>query len=261
MNNVSIFLNTKIEGSGVLSWIGDQGLAPVRYLFNGKTVRIEQEEQKEPVIYHIESFHNRGEFNIKRKLSSSSTSRIRAIAAVAFLIPGLVLSVFKLLAYVFSDVKERHRLAKEHFTPIEIQNIGSQEAPIATEKELAEALREFNEKNSKDQPVNALVIHGDGNFEINRNLLVLEINPMKLVLDRARLVHNEHGNETIPLLDNTMRDSGKWLANGSRESDSTFTIVQTVSSVEEALSVAAPSRGWMSGKRFHMVFEIAPQKV
>src|SRR5690242_13159413 len=73
--NTTLFLNTAIEGSGALAWIGDRGLAPFRYLFNGHTVRIEQKEASgENRIHHVRSFHKEGPFRrsiTDRNLASS----------------------------------------------------------------------------------------------------------------------------------------------------------------------------------------------
>ena len=80
-------LNTKIENSGYLSAIGDFGLAPYRALWNGKTVAIINNESVE-----------------------QQPQKMSRFLATALIIPGILLSIFKLAAYfLFSDVKEKFK--------------------------------------------------------------------------------------------------------------------------------------------------------
>ncbi|OGN55623.1 MAG: hypothetical protein A3D96_00830 [Chlamydiae bacterium RIFCSPHIGHO2_12_FULL_44_59] len=263
---MGLFLNTKIEGSGALAWIGDKGLAPFRYLFNGRTVRIEPRDgSPELEIHHVASFHKNGDWNrsnTKRDLRSSSTGEIQALVSVVLLIPGLVLSVFKLLAYFFTDVRERHSLAKEHFTPVN-REIGSAANPITTIEALREALTAERNK-PKHQPTNALIIHGDGNLAINEDPGILGLNPMKLILEGARIVHKP---SAAVRLDDAMWRTGKWQVAAVRvvtsaNVDASAVNDHGVSSTEEALAVTAPRRDWTSCKRYHMIFSIAsPQQV
>jgi len=246
MGDVGLFLNVKIKGSGALAWVGDNGLAPFRYLFNGRTVRIEPKDGSPEVeIHHVASFHK--------------TGKLRALASVILLIPGLVLSAFKLLAYFFTDMRQRHSLAKEHFTPIN-REIGSIAHPIGTIKELRQALAA--EKNKpKHQPTNALIIHGDGNLAINEDPGILDLNPMKLILEGAQIVHRPSAS-LAGRLDEEMGRTGKWQVAASRvvtaaNVDASFAEDHRVSSIEEALKATAPRRDWTSCKRYHMIFTIA----
>lgn len=262
MSHMSLFLNTKIEGSGALAWIGDKGLAPFRYLFNGRTVRIESRDgSPELEIHHVASFHKDGDWNrsnTNRDLRSSATGKIRALVSVVLLIPGLVLSVFKLLAYFFTDMRARHSLAKEHFTPVN-REIGTAAHPITTIEALRAALMAERNK-PKHQPTNALIIHGDGNLAINEDPGILELNPMKLILEGARIVHRS---SLIGTLDTAMLGSGKWqfaamrVVTGAANADASVVKDHGVSSVKEALAVTAPRRDWTSCKRYHMIFSIA----
>lgn len=52
MNSLCIFLNTRIEQSGTLVWIGDKGVAPFRYLFNGKTIRVQASDSDQEIKIH-----------------------------------------------------------------------------------------------------------------------------------------------------------------------------------------------------------------
>jgi hypothetical protein len=93
---------------------------------------------------------------------------IKTICAVVLLIPGFVVAVSKVFAYVFSDVREKHSLAKEHLTPID-RHIGKVFSPSQNIKDLEDELsREFT-SDLKHRPTNALIIHGNGNLEINED--------------------------------------------------------------------------------------------
>ena|SRR3569832_821813 len=261
MRDSCIFLNCRVENSGTLAWIGDKGLAPFRYLFNGKTIRIQHEPNEEIKIHHVASFHKIGKMNSSRTnsdLTSSSTSMIKAALSVVFLIPGLILGApFKGLAYLFSSVREKHGLAKEHLTPVDRQ-IGDSSNPIKTREDLTNALFTEFFHDSKHRPTNALIIHGDGNLTINEEQYILPFNPMKLVLVGARIVRKspEEGQ-----LDDAMRFTHKWQVDEARvetgsKHDTTYVISHSVDSIDEALQVVAPKRSWTSCKRYHMIFTL-----
>jgi hypothetical protein len=258
VNHISLFLNTKIEGSGVLAEIGDRGLTPFRYLFNGQTVRINpKDHSREVEIHHVASFHEDGKWHYSRtagiNLVSSPTSKFRAVVSVALLIPGLALSVFKLLAYFFSEMRQRHNLAKEHFTPIN-REIGTVDHPITTIEALKQALT-VEQNKPKHQPTHALIIHGDGNLAINEDPGILQLNPMKLVLDGAKIVHMP---SVEGRLDDAMEKTGKWNGYTIR----TVTAANVDAAVQEALEVTAPLRGGFSYKRYHQIFTLnRPQQV
>src|SRR5580658_7637403 len=123
MYDICVFLNTRVENSGVLAWIGDKGLSPFRYLFNGRTIRIIRGEWGNPDIevHRVASFHKRGWQNSSRTneyLTSSFTNLTKTILSIVFLIPGMILgAAFKGLAYLFPDVRSNHKLTKESLTP------------------------------------------------------------------------------------------------------------------------------------------------
>src|SRR3569832_1294265 len=192
MRDSCIFLNCRVENSGTLAWIGDKGLAPFRYLFNGKTILVESSESDKKIkIHQVTTIHKRGDRNASStswNIRSSSTGMIKAALSVVFLIPGLILGApFKGLAYLFTSVREKHGLAKEHLTPIN-REIGSSSTPIKNRQELYTALLNEFLHDSKHRPTNALIIHGDGNLTINEDPGILRLNPMKLVLVGAQIV-------------------------------------------------------------------------
>lgn len=266
MSDLCIFLNSRVENSGALAWIGDKGLAPFRYLFNGKTIRVQPRESDQEIeIHHVASFHKSSwnSSSTDRNLKSSSTSMIKAALSVVLLIPGLILgAAFKGLAYLSSTVRENHRLTKEHLTPIN-REIGSASNPIKTGDELRQALETERKADLKNRATNAIIIHGDGNLTINEDLGILQFNPMKLVLEGAQIVHQPSATSR---LDDEMYRTGKWQVNAVRVAtssnpDNSFAQSQRVSSVDDALRATAPRRSWTSCKRYHMIFNLARPQV
>jgi hypothetical protein len=129
MSDLKVFLKTKVEDSGILSYIGNKGLAPVRYLFKGQTYQIKKDEIERILSfkkYEIKPYFTRFNF------VTSEKTMLKTVAAVVLLIPGLLLSLFKLAAYIFSDVREKHQLVKKSITPINV-HIGTVREPIKDE--------------------------------------------------------------------------------------------------------------------------------
>lgn len=267
MSSLCVFLNTRIEGSGTLASIGDKGLAPFRYLFNGKTIRIQPRASEQEIeIHHVASFHKMGEWNCSRtnrSLKSSSTGMIKTALSVVFLIPGFILgAAFKGLSCLFSDVREKHCLAKEHLTPID-RKMGSVSSPIKTREELRQALKVERESDLKNRPTNALIIHGDGALTINEDPGILDFNPMKLVLEGAQIVHQPSASSR---LDDAMYRTGKWQISAFRVAtasnpDNSGANTHSVNSVDDALQATAPRRSRTSCKRYHMIFNLARPQV
>lgn len=201
MINLSVFLNTKVENAGCLAWMGDLGLASARYLFDGNTVRIEGNGNFDFHIHHVTSFHKAGDNNI-----SATTDRLgyavgsarkacwKTALAVVLLVPGLIIgSIFKGLAYLSSTIRERHRLAVDHFTPYDL-SIRS-DRPIVSTGDLCVELQDARYHNSRNRPIRNLTIHcrhpySREDLVINREVNFTSINPMKLILIGARIEQN-----------------------------------------------------------------------
>src|ERR1700733_1934683 len=100
MNHCEVHFNThEARHQGIAAWIGGWGLAPIRYLFNGRDVAILSPDE----VHHVASFHAKGKENRSstnyRMMWSESKSTGRTLLAIGLLIPGLVLSIFKLISY------------------------------------------------------------------------------------------------------------------------------------------------------------------
>jgi hypothetical protein len=257
MCDISLFFNAEIEGSGAFAWVGNLGLTPVRYLFGGRTISVETNAKSEQEVWHIESFHEAGEWHRQGGLRSGETSYIRTLLAVAFLVPGLLLIVFKAISYAFEDVREKHALAKQHFIPV-VRQIGSKESPITNIDQLKEGLRAEWAK-PLHQPTDAIVIHGNGSLEINAEPGILEFNPIKLILVGAKIVHKPCA---VDRLDDRMGRTGKWKgAETFRQITSAQDVnkasigVNVFGSVQEALDDPLTSRGWFTCKKWHVVYQ------
>lgn len=262
MNSLNFFLKTEIEGTGALSWVGNLGLAPYRYLFNGKTVSVVTDKTDNQVVHvhDVSSFHNNGadhHSTTEYDLVSSEKAFYKLVLAVVLLIPGLILSVCKALSYLFEDVQQKNALAQQHFTPIN-RTIGTKENPITSTQNLENELYVESQK-PLHQRTNAIIIYGDGNLEINAEPGILRFNPAKIILVGAKVVHKPCG-AMGGRLDDAMMSSGKWKDAGvgrvvtSDNSAKTGASAQTADSVDAALNEPNPSRG--GGKTFHVLYQV-----
>ncbi len=266
MNGLSVFLNSRVENSGVLAWIGDKGLAPFRYLFNGATICVQpRDSDKEIEIHHVASFHRFGinhASNTGNFLRSSSTGMIQTALSIVFLIPGFIIgAAFKGAAYLFSDIRAKHSLVKLHFTPIN-RTIGSAENPITTGPQLIRALRDEALNTPKNQRTNALIIHGSEELKITADPGIIQFNPMKLIfVGGFQTVHEA----SFYRPDDAMYMPGKWQFNRYHvvvegNSRNMFFKTCNVESVDEALATQAPRIGGFTCKRYHQIFQVpSPQ--
>lgn len=280
MIHSKVFFNTEIQNQGCLAAIGNFGLTPVRYLFNGQKVATptagEYQCGYKSKVHHVASFHMNGAENRSKTspiLTSSSRNWLKAAGATILLIPGLMLSIAKLFSYLFQDIRQEHQHVVNHFSP-QNQTIGSLEKPIQDLDELSGQVYSLKEDviDIDQQPTNALIIHGNGNLQINTCLDILEINPKKLILNNANIVHDT--SRTIRL-DDAMKESG-WLANEARtyptegcwtedevsSIEKTFVKQHRVQSIEEALNDVPPIRTWslFGPIRYKKVYIVETQK-
>lgn len=261
MNDFCVFLNTRVENSGTLSRIGDMGLSPVRCLFNGQTVSISPAGLSSHEVHHVASFHRKGACNYSKtdwQLKSHTRGLLEVVAAIVLLIPGLFLATAKALAYYLSeDVCKKHRLVKEHFTPID-RTIGTPQKPITSIEELKAALDVEWKSNHKHQPTNELTIYGDENFKISSDPGIMQFNPMKLILVKTNMIHDANADDS---LDNLMLMSDKWQTTNDRlqttSIHATYARIHRVANEDFAHNYSIPLRSWFSWKRYHAVFHIS----
>lgn len=255
MNHCEVFFKTRaVHRQGIAAWIGDWGLTPVRYLFNGRDIAVLSRDE----VHHVASFHVKGKENRASTshdmLWSEPKSTGRTVLAIVFLIPGLVLSLFKLISYLFADVKQRRQIILDHFSPLKAgavekpckqdrinREIGTIEKPITTLVQLQEELTRSRLLPGGDR-VDALIIHADGNLKIVSDPGILAINPLRLILEGAEF---EPSVATQSGIDGLMADG-----------------VKRASTVEEALTVVAPRKpgAACACERSRQVFVVPVQK-
>lgn len=199
MNPICLFLNTKIENTGDLAYLGNLGLAPVRYLLGGKTVRTSYDGALH--ICHVASFHEKGELNTckewsprpknpmakepwgrpeMRPFTSSSTSLTKTILSILFLVPGLFLSLAKLASYAYEENRKIHQEVQRHFTPV-VRTIGTPQKPISSEEEFKKAIQEERTRSKPyHQPTEAIIVYGSNQLTIQKAEDLLFFNPMKI---------------------------------------------------------------------------------
>lgn len=237
MNDLYIFLNTEIKDSGIFSRIGNLGLAPVRYLFNGKTIgNISREIGKEIDMEYMPPL----------KANSCIVRMIETALAIILLVPGLLLASSKGLAYLFSeDIRRDHAAVKKFFTPVDI-DVGSASHPIKSYEEFRDKLSLARDAH----PVrNAFIIHGDGNFTIDKDPGFLFL-PMKIILNGVNIAST------------CQPFNSRWAVDVEKCKKWDNLKIHHVNSVDEALKATAPRRSWFSCKRYHQIFSVAkPQTV
>lgn len=277
MNHFEVFFNTRLTNyQGKAAWIGDWGLTPVRYLFNGRDVCIINPEE----VHHVVSFHTKGKENRSSTsyfMYSEAKNMQKTLLALVCLIPGLVLSIIKLISYLFTEIREKHQIILDHFSPLEKgtaekpfkhdfrtnSEIGTKDEPITSIEQLAKELTKLKFLPSGNL-VDALIIHGDGKLKIITDPGIMAINPLKLILEGVELFHPFSVNRG---LDDLIAESEEWQISRwgpVRATDINCPIegIKKVSTVKEALMAAAPrKRGAICAcERYRQVF-IVPRPI
>jgi len=121
MNDLKIFLNTRVENSGKWAEVGDKCLTPVRYLFSGQTFSIKDNimlsgGNKTSLVSSQLSFPSPSGLQKLHKQPAKKKTLYTALAIV-FLLPGLVGVAFKAASYLSADVRVHHRLIREKLIP------------------------------------------------------------------------------------------------------------------------------------------------
>jgi len=244
MNHIGVFFNTEIEDSGTLAAIGDWGLTPVRYLFNGNKVLIEKDNSTIEV-HHVESYYYKNNYSrSNRGLKSSNTDMLKCVGMIVCLIPGFFLSIFKAFAYVSADIRENHRSTVQHFTPIDI-TIGGVNR-ITDQEELTKKLRKEIKK-PLHPLINTLTIHANEGILADRHGHIINLlNPKKVILDGAKTDINL---ETDTKILRFLKKSNWKVINYTTINDAPTTL-------GEAQEFTPPTKGWLTTDRWQVLIEI-----
>lgn len=194
MNSAQIFLSTKIEERDLFSGLGNLGLAPIRYFFHGRNIKILPDPVQQKILLKEQEVHHVGSFSTQPYFSkttngliSSNRNLLKTVAAIVFLIPGLCLgSIFKGLSYLSKATRDEHGLIKKHFTPVN-RTIGSLEKPL-NEEELQAALRKIA-KEPLHQKINALTIYGKDDMQLKTDPGFRNLDPKKVIFVGARIIN------------------------------------------------------------------------
>lgn len=240
MSDLSIFLNTEIKNSGLLSSIGNKGLAPVRYFFGGKTFQINPIFQTNPHpnldggLYCVSSFTGYSGENKEfcGDLVSSEKRWYKTALAVIALIPGLLISLLKLADYLLDeDVRKNHKLVKEFLVPID-RELGTFEKPIETESQLE---AEQDAQTRKNRPTNAVIVHGDGHLTIKQSSGILNFKPQRIILEGAHIQFPACVHCNLTNLGVAMSRTGNWKNGGRPEFSEIEKRVKEGKAADEAL--------------------------
>lgn len=266
MNNFQIFFRTRVKGE---SSIGNNCLAPVRYFFNGKTVRIFKDRDAE-WVNHVSSFHRKGHNHKSRfdeSMSSSWKGWEKKLFCIIFLLPGLFVgTLFKGISYLTSkSVRDHHHLVKLHLNVPRNITIGSKEDPLLTEEELKQEL-EKNYRAPLYQKIHALIIYGN-NIDWSKDIPeIRKLNPKKMILVGARIIHDFDSSyhAEYNCLDLKLYKTKKWEhryveKNVVKKVEETFVRQIPVKTIEEALADIPPLRHGKS-KRFHTIYIVQSDK-
>lgn len=237
MNHLSIFLNQKFYYTApslsrpayLATKLGDFCLTPVRYLFDGKVINISCAKDGQPLYMSYWS---------GKLITDSRRSYLRTIAAIVFLIPGVIIgSAFKGAAYLLPSIRQVHRLALLQYQPID-RTIGSEGAGVGLE-ELQRQMKNLVAHNRYSQPTKNLVIYAAPGTEINEAYQISSLNPKKIILVGARITHEL----SVYSLDDRLQAMGfegnhTRLIHGGKYA--TYVAPKQVASVDEAIQDVLP---------------------
>lgn len=239
-----IFFNTKIEDFTMLSQFADNCLAPYRYLFNGRDVRVIVTKQNKTEVVSCPSFYARDP-----EFKQNSRHWLRGVSAIVLLIPSVFLGTFvKIISYKDREVRERHRLAKTHLTRVPLVIIADQLSPFSTEAQVIATCQNIFDNDLLHRRINTLVIHGRS-LELCSGLNEF-LDLKKLILVNGRILPGD--------IDNLLASTKKWYIGKYKGYPFETRLTQiSLRTIEEAKKAVRPRRGnWFSFKRFRVVYNI-----
>lgn len=257
MNHVSVFFNNTIIENGIpfsLSdapvALGDWLLTPVRCLFDGNKVTI---AHKNGILTVNHEKDYDGFLKPKRNL-------FRIIASIVFILPGLIIgSAFKGLSYLFSSIRERHKLAILHYTPVD-RTVGSENDRLSLEAIKDELLELYLDSITLNQPTKNLIIYAEEGVQIKEDPGILGFKPKKLIMVGAQLIHGPAAGLDGCLDENLLRAGWeKTKANKIDDAEAlegSFVTQWKVKSLAAALKDIPPRLSFFSFERYHRIYVI-----
>lgn len=299
MNHLNMFLNNRVFCNEVainshvativtdivllqpLGKLGNFCLTPVRYLFNGDAIQISYKEavwvNETGILYGMSqtTFHQDQLKTITHKTDFTSRGFLRTTAAIILLIPGLIIgSAFKAISYLSPAIRENHRLAILHRTPVD-KTLGSPEERLNLQ-EIKRNLQEVQLSNNPlNQPTGNLVIYARRGTLIINDPGIIALNPQKIILVGARLTGDDFNQEA---LDEVLAKTGEWHVRSSGDflygKNSSATIMNVdgvdicygdtfipqweINSVEQAVKDIPPKRSFFGSERVKRLYTVWP---
>ncbi len=185
MNHISLFFNNQIINNSIIPDktskflaqsvdFGNWCLTPIRYLCEGNLVIV---STKFSSVRHDPAY---------TKEERQKMPFLHVVACIILLAPSLIVgTIFKGIGYLSAPIREKHKLALLHFTPIDLK-IGQSDERLSFE-EIQKSLKQAKEANQLDQPVNKLTIYAEENTSIDRDPGIIPLNPDKVILVGAKI--------------------------------------------------------------------------
>lgn len=238
MNKVNLFINTNVTDTGIVNYLADFALSPVRYFFGGRKVQVIRTDGQ-PHVHSVRSYSKdlncTKSSRTNRDLESDSSYLLNDVFMPVGLLPGLIAGVvLKSFALLTGKVQEKYDLAARHFVRVD-KTIGSPEALLQSEMDIIQALRVLGEEREREplhQKVNNLVIYAKKGVEIVKANEIFWINPQKLIVVGAKLIDGPCGG-FYSSLDEVLARTEKWLGS----SVAVHTLKQSTRSAQDHLPV------------------------
>lgn len=151
--------------------LGNWCLTPVRCIFNGDQVIIDKDHRNHTTITH------------KKEHGKRSLDQI--IIAIVLILPGLISgAVIKGLGHLSREIRELHKIAVTHYTPINMITIGDKENRLHFDA-IRQKLSEY--PNFLQQTVNTVLIYAKEGMEMPRDPGFLDLLPQRVILVGATI--------------------------------------------------------------------------
>lgn len=155
------------------------------------------------------------------------------------------------------SICDRHNLTVQHYTPVD-RTIGSAEARLDLEK-IKQQLNEARQSNNLKRPTQNLIIYAEEGTEIKEDPGILHLNPKKLILIGAQLIH---GPSLLGCLDENLgsnwekNKAGKISLHDAEPVGGCFVVQWKVKSLAAALQDVPPRKSIFSLGRYNRIYVI-----
>lgn len=240
MNHINIFFNTTISNvynrkidEPFIGYLGDLCLTPVRCLFRGDELLIGG-------LVDMLIFPKK---DVQLSLDKLGSSMFKVIASIVMLLPALVIGgALKGFSYFSKSVRNNHRIAVTHYTPVKRIIIGSSEEKVDA-SEIHNKVFDI-EKTHLNRTTNNLIIYVNEGTEMMGDQALSNLNPKKIIFVGAPKFLPTRLD--TPSLEQQLPDNKAWDEN-----------IQRVAILEDAIADVPPRPSLLSKKlnRVYIVSE------